>query len=236
MLNTTLLKPLGAKAYRYIVFVAKHFRRDDCTSRAAALSFTSLLAIVPLMTVSFWILSAFPVFEQMIQPVEDFIFSNFVPATGQVVQNYLTSFVNQASRLSLFGLVFLVITSVLLMFTIERALNRIWRVRAARRAATKFLLYWAVLSLAPILMGVGIAVSSYLATLPLWSVTIAHFGIDQGWLLAMAPFFLSTATFTLLYVVVPNCHVVFWHGLVGAVIVAILFELAKAIFAFYFQS
>lgn len=234
MFNTTL-KGLFVKVYKYISFITRHFRANDCTSRAAALTYTSLLAIVPLMTVSFWILSAFPVFEELSKPVEDFIFANFLPSSGQVVQNYLLNFANQASRLSLFGIIFLIITSLLLMFNIERALNQIWRVRAARRATAKFLLYWAVLSLAPVLMGVSFAVSSYLITLPLWSATVGFLGINQGWLLSLAPFVLTTITFTLLYVVVPNCRVVFWHGLVGAFIAAVLFEIAKDSFGLYFQ-
>lgn len=105
---------------RYLIFTAKSFGEDECVVRASSLTYTSLLAIVPLMTVSFAIFSAFPVFTTLRQPVEDFIFSNFVPSTGAMLQDYFTSFVDQTARLSIFGLISLLVTAILLMFTIER--------------------------------------------------------------------------------------------------------------------
>lgn len=221
------------KIYRYFVFLIRRFVEDDCTYRASALTFTSLLAIVPLMSVTFTILSAFPVFKKLVFPVQDFIFDNFIPAAGKVVQGYLQGFAESASKLSVVGMMFLLVTAILMMFTIERAMNQIWRVRLQRKGVSAFLLYWAVLSLAPVLMGLSFAASSYLISLPLLSGTVASFGINKHWLLQLTPFALTVVTLTFLYVAVPNCKVRFWHGFVGALFSAILFESAKFGFAYY---
>lgn len=220
----------------YILFVYQRFLADDCLSRASALTFTSLLAIVPCMSVGIAVLSAFPAFHKLAAPIENFIFANFVPATGEVIQNYLATFTAQATKLSLWGTLFLLVTVVLVMFTIESAMNRIWRVRLARKGISTVLLYWAVFSLAPILMGISFVVSSYLASLPLLSTTAASFGINKGWLLAWAPFVLAVITFTLLYTAVPNCKVRLRDSLLGAIIAALLIEVAKAGFTVYFQG
>ena len=130
---------------RFVRFVVRHFIEDDCTYIASALAFTSLLAVVPLMSVGFSIFSSFPVFQSLADPVQNFIFDNFVPATGKVVQTYLQQFTSQVSKLSILGVTFLVITALLVMFTIERSINKIWRVNSARHGVPAFLLYWAIL-------------------------------------------------------------------------------------------
>jgi membrane protein len=214
----------------FIQFVFNNFVGDDCTYFASALTFTSLLAIVPLMSVSFSLLSSFPVFQDMSGPIQDFIFENFVPATGKLVQQYLIGFTKQVSNLSIWGVAFLFVTSVLLMFTIEQALNKIWKVRVQRRGTAAFLLYWAILSLAPILMGLSIAASSYVISLPFISKE-AH--INTSSLLRHAPFLLSFVSFTFLYMVVPNCKVRFLHAMTGSLFAAFLFEIAKIAFSWY---
>lgn len=216
---------------RFILFVIDHFIEDDCTYRASALTFTSLLAIVPLMSVGFSILSSFPVFHDLAQPVQDFIFENFVPTTGKIVQNYLQLFARQVSKLSIIGIVFLFITALLVMYTIERSMNKIWRVSTPRSGVTAFLLYWAILSLAPFMLGLSLAASSYVVSMPLIQEHTA-----PSMLLKSVPFFLSLTGFTFLYVVVPNCRVNIKHGLVGACIAALLFEMAKHSFAYYLRQ
>lgn len=218
------------RTWAYLRFLLTSFFKDDCTYRASALTFTSLLAIVPLMSVSITILTAFPDFSDWVKPIQNFIFDNFVPATGREIQQYLETFTQQASKLSLFGLAFLFVTSVLLMFTIERAMNRIWKVQKQRLGPSAFLLYWTILSLSPLLLGLSIAASSYLMTLPLLSQASA---MGANSLLHVAPFLLSFLGLSFLYIVVPNCRVSLPHGLIGALIAAIFFEAAKFAFRFY---
>jgi membrane protein len=216
---------------RFIRFVIVHFINDDCTYIASALAFTSLVAVVPLMTVSLAILSSFPVFQGLSQPVQDFIFENFVPTTGKVVQNYLQQFAAQVSNLSIWGVAILFVSAILVMVTIERSMNRIWRTSSARHGVTAFLLYWAILSLGPVLLGLSLAASSYLISIPL----IKNYPAPSI-LASYTPFLLSLIGFTFLYVVVPNCSVKITHGLWGGLVAAILFESAKQAFVYYLTS
>lgn len=217
----------------FVLFVFRNFLKDDCSYFASALTFTSLLAVVPLMSVSFALLSSFPVFQEMSGPIQDFIFENFVPSTGKIVQQYLIGFTKQVSNLSIWGVAFLFVTSVLLMFTIEQALNKIWKVRVQRHGTAAFLLYWAILSLAPILMGLSIAASSYLISLPFITKDAQ---VTTSALLRHAPFMLSLASFTFLYMVVPNCKVRFSHAITGSLFAAFLFEIAKVGFSWYLTT
>lgn len=219
--------------WRFIRLVVRQFFANDGIYRASALSFTTLLSLVPLMSVSLTVLSIFPDVEKLQQPLQDFIFSNFVPATGQVVQAYLDNFAKQASQLSLTGLLFLVITAILLIYTIEDAMNQIWRVKVARGGVQAFFLYWAVLTLAPILMVLSLLASSWLLSLPVMSQSIASHSSGYTILLSWMPFLLSVITFTLLYVGIPNRSVRFKHGISGAIFAAALFEMAKSSFTWY---
>lgn len=217
------------EARRFILFVVEHFIKDDCIYRASALAFTTLLAVVPLMTVGFTIFSSFPVFQNFLGPLQDFIFLNFVPATGKAIQDYLNLFTTQVSKLSIWGIAILIITALLVMVTIERAMNTIWRASTARHGVSALLLYWAILSLSPVFLGLSLAASSYLLSMPFLQEPYG----SSTFLLKSTPFLLSLVGFTFLYVVVPNCSVKFKHGLWGALVAAILFESAKQAFAYY---
>ena len=221
------LKEKLEESKRFLSFVAHHFIDDDCIYRASALAFTTLLALVPLMSVSFTILSVVPVFQNLADPLQDFIFANFVPTTGKIIQNYLQSLATQVSKLSVMGVFFLFSIALLVMYTIERAMNKIWRVSLSRQGISAFLLYWAIVSLAPVLLGLSIVISSYFLSIPFIA---SH---DTPMLLSYLPFLFSFAGFTFLYVVVPNCPVRLIHGLYGGIIAAVLFESAKLAFAYY---
>jgi membrane protein len=126
---------------------------------------------------------------------------------------------------------FLAVTSIMMMKSIEAAFNRIWRVSRPRRGMSSFLLYWAILSLGPVLIGLGLVLSSYVASLAI--VSDAATVVGRGRLLSLLPMLLSTAAFTLLYAAVPNCRVPLRNAFVGALVVAVLFETAKRSFAFF---
>ena len=119
------------------------------------------------MTVSFAIFSAFPVFSHISTQIQNFIFSHFVATSGEVIQGYLQKFVLQTKNLSALGSGFLVVTAILMMFNLEQAFNAIWKVRSRGKSLSTFLLYWAILTLSPILIGVSIIVSTHIGNLPL---------------------------------------------------------------------
>ncbi len=212
----------------------KRFSRDRCLSHATNLSFTWLLSVVPLMTVSLAILAAFPVFEQITTQLQELFFSYFTPKSGSIqdVQKYFTEFSAKATQLTGVGILFLIVTALMLMNTIDGAFNEIWNVRVRRKPVIGFLVYWAVLTIGPLLVGVSLAVTSYLVTLPFFSSTVANVTNSQI-ILNLLPIIATSFAFTLMYMVIPNRSITFKHALLGGIVASVLFELAKRGFTLY---
>jgi membrane protein len=226
---------LGQRVIRFVRLLVSRFATDQGPANAASLTFATLLSIVPLMTVMLSVFSAFPISGRVAEMIQGFLFENFIPTSGEILQDYLQQFASKASRLTGAGFAFLVVVALLLMANIDRALNTIWRVKVKRRAISKFIVYWAILSLGPLLMGASIVVTSYLVSIPIISGAASTIGFAGG-LLKLAPLLASAVAFTLLYAVVPNCSVPIRHALAGGLLAALLFELAKRGFAFYLTS
>jgi membrane protein len=217
--------------------VVARFEQDRCQRVAGALSFTTVLAIVPLTAVVLAVLSLFPKFSALMAVIQDFIYSNFVPAAGDVVQKYLMQFASKAGRLTAIGVLFLMVTAILLMATIEQAFNDIWRTANTRKLLHRFLTYWALLTLGPILIGVSLTLTSALFALPIFD------GLEHGWvhgfLDLLLPLVFEVGAAVLLYTVVPNVAVAWRDALVGGLFAAVLLEMAKRLFAMsmkYFTS
>ncbi len=225
------LRAIGIRAKRLANHVWKHFQEDRCLEEAASLSYTSLLAMVPLLAVIFGVVSVFPVFSQVSDKLQTFIFSNFIPAAGEQIEPYLNTFLESVSSLTLPGTVFLIITALLLMFRIEVAFNRIWRVDRARTLINRIVMYWSVLTLGPILTGAAVVLSAkkVLTTLNMEQ------GLAPGWN-HLGIFLLSWVIFTMFFVLVPNRRVQFRDALVGAFLSTVLFELAKLGFVAYVSN
>lgn len=216
-------------------WVSQEFMQDACLMRASALTFTSLLALVPLMVVVYSALSMFPFFDQAASQIRSFIFSNFVPHTGQVVEQYLLTFQQQASHLPLLGFVFLFVTAIMMMLTLERTLNAIWKVRKPRQLKGSLLLYWAVLTIGPLLLGASLIVSSYFISLH-WLADSQVGRTYSHHLLRMLPFICTVLAFWFLYLVVPHCKVRVKDAFFGALVAAVLFEVGKRLFTWYVVS
>ena len=219
-------------ALKFLAYLGNKFTKDRCLRSAAALCYTTLLSLVPLTAVAFSIFAAFPVFETLADDIQTFVFNNFVPAAGEVVQEYLLQFTEKASKLTTVGIIFLILSALLLMNTIEGALNDIWYVTSTRNFMSKFMVYWAVLTLGPVLMGASLAITSYLTSLPLFSGTELMTGLKTR-LLGMLPFLATTLACTLMYTAIPNTQVPIRKAVIGALVAATLFELAKKGFAYY---
>ena len=212
---------------RVLLTTLQRFVEDGCFNHAAGLTYTTLFAIVPLLTVTYSMLSSFPFFHGMGEQLQDFIFSNFVPSAGETISQWLTSFSTQARSLTMVGMAFLLGTALMMLRTIDHAINRIFHTQDERRAITSFLLYWAILSLGPLLIGLGFAATSYLITVKFIHEATTMLGV-KGVILRMMPVFLSSLAFTLLYLTVPNRRVLFRYASVGGLTTALLFELAKS--------
>jgi membrane protein len=215
---------------RFVRQVAQRFIHDRCQRVAGALSFTTLLAIVPLTAVTVSVLSMFPVFGAWMSVIQEFIYINFVPAAGDVVEKYLTQFAAKAGRLTAVGIAFLVLTSIMLMATIEQAFNDIWRVRNTRKLHYRILSYWALLTLGPILVAASLVLTTNLFTsLPFTAKPDAT--LNNQVLELLLPWVLEFGGVVLLYFVVPNVSVPWRHAVVGAGFTVVLLEVAKALFA-----
>ncbi|MBY4677104.1 virulence factor BrkB family protein [Marinobacterium arenosum] len=222
---------LQSHPVRFVGYLFRQFIANQGILNASALTYTTLFAVVPLMTVSYAMLAAVPSFQGVGEQLQGWIFDNFVPATGAVVQEYMRDFASQARKLTGVGVAFLLVTAIMMMRNIESAFNRIWRVSEARKGLSSFLIYWAILSLGPILIGVGLLLTSYIASISV--ISTATDLVGRARLLSLLPMLLSAAAFTLLYAAVPNCRVPLKHALIGGVVVALLFETAKRGFALF---
>ncbi|WP_305857148.1 YihY family inner membrane protein [Balneatrix alpica] len=214
-----------------VVQVLRAFIKGQGLLHGAAMTYTTLFAVVPLMTVTYSMLASLPFSQEVGADIQTFLFSHFMPESGQALQQYLQDFTQQARQLTWIGVVFLIVTAFMMLKSIESTFNRIWGVPRNRQGVASFLLYWAVLSLGPLLLGAAFAISSYINTLPLFTDVTDLAGRLR--LLELMPIALSTLAFALLYWAVPNCPVPWRHALLGGVMAALLFTLAKAGFAFY---
>jgi len=217
---------------RFLRLLLTRFIADRGLPNAASLTYTTLLSLVPLMTVGLALFSAFPVSGKVVDGLQDFVFANFVPASGEIVRQYLEEFSSKASKLTGVGFGFLMIVAIMMMVTIDQALNAIWRVRQKRKPLAKFLMYWSILSLGPLLIGLSVVVTSYMVSVPIISDTAESLGLRHR-LLAFMPLLAAAVAFSLLYAVVPNRKVPALHAIAGGILAALLFELAKRGFAFY---
>jgi membrane protein len=213
-------------------FTWERFLEDRCLQTAGALAYTSLFALVPLTAAVLGMLAAFPVFAEWKDRLTAFVFQNFVPATGDVVQGYLTEFAANASKATVIGVLVLFFSAIALMMSIEDAFNRIWRVATDRRAASRFVIYWTALSLGPLLLVAALATSSYVVALPLLDAAATEFSLKAR-VLSVLPFFIMWTAMVVGYIVIPNRSVRLRDAIVGGLIAAVLFEAARRGFTWY---
>ena len=209
-------------------------KEDRITVSAGHLAYVSLLSLVPFIMVFFTILSAFPAFAKVRGELESFIFNNFVPHAGDVVQKYMAEFVGNASQMGAISILFLVIVALLLISNVDKTLNLIWRNKSQRPAIYTFAIYWMVLTLGPILIGSSVIISSYLIGLANFAEEYTP-GVTTA-LLKLVPFITSVAAFFLIYMLVPNRRINARHAAAGALLAATLFELTKKGFGLYVAS
>ncbi|WP_173636312.1 virulence factor BrkB family protein [Paramixta manurensis] len=204
---------------------------DGMTTLAGHLAFVSLLALVPLIAVVFALFAAFPVFSEISVQLKNFIFANFMPAAGSTIQHYLEQFVANVNKMTVFGAIGLIVTALLLMHSVDSALNVIWRSSKKRPLVYSFAVYWMILTLGPLLAGASLAISSYLLSLRWVAVTGVTGLVDS--VLRIFPLLLSCLAFWLLYSIVPTARVPPRDALIGALVAGLLFELGKKGFALY---
>lgn len=211
----------------------QRFNQNKLNQAAGSLTYSTMLAIVPLVMVVFAIFSAFPMFNEMTGALKEFIFTNFAPAASDVVGQYIDQFVQNSKQMSAIGIVSLIAVALLLINSIDRTLNDIWNAKN-RSAVFSFAIYWTILSFGPILIGVSIAISTYIASFQLFEGELQlPFGLR---LLGLVPFLLTWLSFTLIYMLVPNTKVYMKHAGAGALVAAVFFTLGKQAFTWYITN
>ena len=218
---------------KFLHYLVRRFSTDKLSNIAATLTLTSLLAVIPLLAVIFTILSAMPLAENLGSVIQAFIFSNFVPAVTEDLELTVIGFVEKASNMKALGFSSLVITAIMLLRTIDAGFNQIWRTKKRRKAIIAFLIYWSVLILGPLFLGISIALSSYFTSLLLVTDTGRQISAQ---LTIVLPWLLTTTGLAILYLVIPNSRVKFLHAISGAMVAGILFELSKRLFTMYVTS
>lgn len=218
--------------YQVLSTSAKNYIKNDCACRASSLTITTLLAIVPLLAVFMGLITYLPNFEQLLQPVQHFIFENFVPESGQAIEAYLLDFTSKANEFSWVGGVGLILSSLLLIYNIELALNKIWQVEHSRHFFRAIFAYMAILLGWPIFLGLGIAISAYIqGHVPASMADV----LKVKFLLPHTAFMLAWLGFTGFYFVIPNCNVKLRHALLAALLATVFFEVIKQGFSLYLK-
>lgn len=215
--------------------VLRRFLDERCTQTAAALSFATLLGLVPMIAVAVAIMSRLPLADAVGMAVQKFLLANFLPEkAGGIIARYIGLFAQKAERLTWVGALALAATALMQMLTIEHAFNQIWGVKENRPFLRRVALHLLALLLGPVVFGISIGLVTYLATASLGLVE--EWKAATAWVFRILSFLFSTGLFTLLYWKVPNRPVDRRHALVGAVVASLGFGLMQWLFAGYMSG
>lgn len=220
---------------RLLGFAVNQVTSERLTQVASSLTFTTVLATVPLLAVVLSLFTAFPLFADFRVALEDYLSSNLMPADVSAdIMEYLNQFAQQASKLTAIGGVFLIVTSVMLMMTIDSALNDIWHVSRQRPLHQRVLVYWAVISLGPVVLGASLWATSILARTSMGLAGDLSPLVNLA--LSLLPAVLTGLAFTALFIMVPNRQVRWRDAAIGGFATAIVLESMKAGFAYYISQ
>lgn len=214
-----------------LIKAAVHFQRKHGFVYSGALTFNTLLALIPILVVGLIVLTILPGFQQVLTQMEQFMFSNFIPEASQTVRSYLDTFVSKAQLLSLWGTLWLIVLSFFLVITVEQAMNTIWNAPRRGLFVKRMLHYCLVLVATPLLIAGCLLIRNALAG----SVLLDYWGIGSllTFLLTVFPIVLLTLLFAFLFVIGPKSKVPVLIGLWSGFITALLFIVSKLIFTWY---
>jgi len=234
-----VLREKSAVMLTFSRYALHRFNADGCFAASGALSYTSLVSLVPLGVIALGILSAFPIFAGVRQQLLGLVFRNFVPAISDEAAWWFEYFAGSAAQATAIGIVGTAATGILLLVTVEDQLNMLWRCMTRRPWGQRILAYWTLMTLGPLLVGMSLTLSTYLDN------AARHAGFDPealaqfasaGWphyFARLVPFLLELIACTLLYCIIPNCAVRWRDGIVGAAVAAVAIEILKIGFSYY---
>ena len=208
------------------------FREDRMGLTASSLTFTTSIALVPFFTVALAIFTAFPMFSKLESALQGWLIQSLIPDNiARQVLGYLTQFSRQANKLGVAGLAVLLVTAIAMILTIDRTLNSIWRVRKTRSLTQRVLIYWAAITLGPLLLAASLALTSYVLSAS--RGLVGALPVSLRFLLDLVQFALVAGGVAALFRYVPNTYVKWAHAWVGGIFVAAGIELAKKALTLY---
>ncbi len=216
-------------------YVWRRFGEDRCLRMSAGLSYTSLLAIVPLTAIAFSMLAAFPVFGGVRGEFQNMLFANFLPESASAMRSYFDQFISNSATLSAVGVIGLAMTAVLLLGAIEADMNAIFRVSRPRALAPRLLVFWALITLGPLLLGASFSLSTY------FFAATKYMGVNVltgplGGLAGLAPTAIIVVLLTMFFYIIPNRPVSIRSALVGGAFAGIGFSVLRKVFAWYVST
>jgi membrane protein len=232
IMTKAIKKIPGMHFFSFLKLLLTRFKQERCIDMASSLTFTTLLSLVPFITIMLTFISAFPQFSDFGGHVKSLILENMLPETGDmIITQYMEQFTENAAKMTAVGLAVLAVTAMMMIYSIDNAFNKIWRITRQRTVIQRVLVYWAVLTLAPLLMGGSLSMTSWLISTSVGNVNQLS-PLMLG-MLKMVPFILATLAFTFLFRVVPNRFVPLKHAFIGGAVAAVAFELMSRAFAIY---
>lgn len=216
--------------FQFLRFLTRHFIEDNCSQKAASLTYTTMLSIVPILTVLLMILSSVPALSLVRAQIYEVIYSNLLPQSSLQVSQYINNFAEKSSNLTVIGVMILFVTTILTLTTIERAFNQIWRVEDRSGGFKSILRYWTIVTLGPLILGTAFIASSTIQSLSFLNQQIAGYGIDWSFWIQVASLTVTTGGFIGMYWFIPKAQVPLKNAAIAGLIVALVFELLKHIF------
>lgn len=216
--------------FMYLRLLFRHFLNDGCSQKAASLTYTTLLSLVPIITVILVVFSMVPALADVREQVQNAIYSNLLPASNATISEHIDHFAQKSSNLGLLGVLGLFVTTIMTLITIEEAFNKIWRVSERSGGLSSILRYWTMITLAPIVLGVAFGASSAIRGISFMNQQIAGYGIDWAVWAQIVSFLFTVAGFIGMYWFIPKVKVPIKYAAIAGVIAALLFEILKQLF------
>ena len=215
----------------FLRFLIRHYLEDNCQQKAASLTYTTLLSIVPVLTILLIILSSVPALGDVRAQIYQVIYTNLLPQSSMQVSQYINEFTEKSTNLTAMGIVVLFVTTVMTLLTIETAFNQIWRVEDKSGGMKSMVRYWLLLTIGPLVLGTAFIVSSTVQSLSFLNQQVAGYGIDWAFWIHIVTFCVTTGGFIGMYWFIPKAYVPIKNAAIAGVIAALSFELLKYIFS-----
>jgi membrane protein len=214
------------EASKIFYIAGKRLYFENFTYHASALAFVCLVSLVPVTSVLLYIIRFFPTSSHLLYQANQFIYANFLPASGEKISDYLSQFIIHATQLPMLSILFSLITWIMLTQTIEHAFNDIWNSHAEKYQLGKTLMSCFILMLIPFFIGLSVIVTGYISSF----IFIEKYHYLLFLIFSML---INTAMFSILYRVIPNLIISIKASLLGGLVAAILFEIVKSGFIIY---